>query len=150
MARNTYPCLVCAEEISPNADPCPHCGEPDAGAKSVNIDTRAIADEQALAIAEKRAETERKLDNWLDLIASSLALPLLFAPLCIWLIPAFWPFWVPALLALFVLSLGFFKALGSASKFVFNLVRRVFGLSKKAAVVLFLIAFVLLSIWANA
>lgn len=61
MASNTYPCLVCDEQISPNADPCPHCGEPDAGAKSVSIDTRAIADEQAQEVADAEAAREEFL-----------------------------------------------------------------------------------------
>ena len=42
-SQSPIPCVTCGARISRNATSCPHCGEPDAGAKALKRHTEKLA-----------------------------------------------------------------------------------------------------------
>lgn len=55
------PCFGCGKPISPEADPCPHCGQPEAGVQSALKKTREIAQEYQRQQAEERMRRDQYL-----------------------------------------------------------------------------------------
>ena len=55
---SAIPCFVCGKSISPEADPCPHCGQPEAGVQSALKQTREIAREYQRQQAKERFESD--------------------------------------------------------------------------------------------
>ena len=71
---SAIPCFVCGKSISPEADPCPHCGQPEAGVQSALKKTREIAQEYQ----RQQAEERMRLDQYVYERREKLVLKIIF------------------------------------------------------------------------